>query len=223
MAASGFITILHMTDNPFTDPAATWNKRFEANDFIFGQEPNDYLRSQAALLRPGGRALCVADGEGRNSVWLAAQGMKVDAFDIAQVGVAKARKLAAQAGVSVNYSVADCDQWPWPVGAYDLVAAIFIQFADPAMRERLFAHMIEALAPGGLLVLQGYTPEQLTHKTGGPPLLAHLYTEELLRNTFAALDILELKAYEADLTEGTQHKGRSALVGMVARKRGINP
>ncbi len=209
-----------MTDKPFNDPAATWNKRFEAGEFIFGQEPNEYLRSHAALLRPGGRALCVADGEGRNSVWLAAQGLEVDAFDIAEVGVAKARKLAAQAGVSVNYSVADCDQWRWPVGAYDLVAAIFIQFADPAMRERLFAHMVDALAPGGLLVLQGYTPEQLVHKTGGPPLVEHLYTEALLRDAFAALEILELKSYEADLSEGTQHKGRSALVGLVARKRG---
>jgi SAM-dependent methyltransferase len=208
-----------MTANSFSDAAATWNKRFEGDEFIFGQEPNAYLRSHAALLAPAGRVLCVADGEGRNSVWLAAQGHRVDAFDIAELGVAKARKLAAAAGVTVNYSVADCDGWAWPEAAYDAVVAIFVQFADPAMRERLFANMVRALRPGGLLVLQGYTPRQLEYKTGGPGIESHLYTEAMLRSAFAALEIVELSDYEAELTEGRQHHGRSALIGMVARKR----
>lgn len=207
-----------MSDKPFADAAATWNKRFEGDGFIFGQEPNEYLRAQAARLQPGGRALCVADGEGRNSIWLAQQGLLVDAFDIAELGVAKARRWAQQAQVAVNYSVADCDQWAWPQAHYDVVAAIFVQFADPAMRERLFAHMQRALRPGGLLILQGYTPQQLQYKTGGPPLLSHLYTEAMLREAFAALQIIELREYESDLTEGAQHRGRSALVGLVAQK-----
>ena len=207
-----------MTNNTFPDAAATWNKRFESEDFIFGLEPNQYLRAQASLLAPGGRVLCVADGEGRNSVWLARQGMRVDAFDISEVGVAKARKLAADSGVAVDYSVADCDQWAWPAETYDAVVAIFVQFADPAMRERLFANMVRSLKSGGLLVMQGYTPRQLEYKTGGPPILSHLYTEELLRASFTTLDIIELHEYEAELTEGTQHRGRSALIGLVARK-----
>jgi SAM-dependent methyltransferase len=207
-------------DTPaFTDPAGTWNKRFETADYIFGIEPNDYLRAKAHRLAPGGRVLCVADGEGRNSVWLARQGLRVDAFDIAEVGVAKARKLADDARVRVNFDVADCDAWPWPVDTYDAVAAIFIQFADPAMRERLFARMATALKPGGLLVLQGYTPRQLEYKTGGPPILSHLYTADMLRDAFAALEIIELDEYEADLCEGSHHAGRSALVGMIARRR----
>ncbi len=207
-----------MSTSAFTDPAGTWNKRFEAADYIFGIEPNEYLRAKTQMLARAGRVLCVADGEGRNSVWLARQGMRVDAFDIAEVGVAKARKLATDAGVTVNYDVADCDAWPWPVDAYDAVVAIFVQFADPAMRERLFAHMAAALKPGGLLVLQGYTPRQLEYKTGGPPILSHLYTAEMLREAFAALEIIELDAYEAELSEGNHHAGRSALVGMIARK-----
>jgi SAM-dependent methyltransferase len=161
----------------------------------------------------------VADGEGRNSVWLAHQGMRVEAFDIAEVGVAKAKKLAADANVAVEFSVADCEQWPWPVEAYDAVVAIFVQFADPAMRERLFANMIGSLKRGGVLVLQGYTPKQLEYKTGGPPFESHLYTADLLRTAFAALQIVELREYEAELSEGTQHHGRSALIGLVARKR----
>lgn len=207
-----------MNKPAFADPAVTWNRRFADAGYIFGTEPNVYLRHHADKLAPGGRVLCVADGEGRNSVWLARQGMQVDAFDIAETGVDKAKKLAAAAGLTVNYAVADCDGWPWPVDAYDAVVAIFIQFAEPAMRERLFERMIAALKPGGLLVLQGYTPKQLEYKTGGPPILSHLYTADMLRAGFSALDIIELHEYEADLSEGSQHAGRSALVAMIARK-----
>ncbi|MBU6257662.1 MAG: class I SAM-dependent methyltransferase [Burkholderiales bacterium] len=207
-----------MSQTPFPDAATTWNQRFTSEHYIFGREPNEFLRAQARLLAPGGRALCVADGEGRNSVWLARQGLRVEAFDIAETGVAKARRLAAEAGVEVDFSVADCDHWPWPVAAYDTVAAIFVQFADPPLRERLFAHIVRALKPGGLLVLQGYTPRQLEFKTGGPPFLSHLYTAQMLRSAFAELEIIELREYEAELTEGTQHSGRSALIGLVARR-----
>jgi SAM-dependent methyltransferase len=207
-----------MTGSSFPDAAATWNKRFENEAYIFGLEPNEYLRAHASLLVAGSRVLCVADGEGRNSVWLARLGMRVDAFDISEVGVAKARKLAADSQVSVDFSVADCDQWPWPVEIYDTVVAIFVQFADPPMRERLFASMVRSLKRGGLLVLQGYTVKQLEYKTGGPPILSHLYTAELLRTTFARLQVGELREYEAHLTEGTQHQGRSALIGLLARK-----
>ena len=207
-----------MNTTSFPDAATTWNKRFENADYIFGLEPNEYLRAHAALLAPGSRVLCVADGEGRNSVWLARQGLRVDAFDISGVGVAKARKLAADAEVKVEFSVADCDQWPWPAATFDAVVAIFVQFADPAMRGRMFANIVRTLKPGGVLVLQGYTPKQLEYKTGGPPILSHLYTAELLRTAFASLQIVELREYEAELTEGTQHHGRSALIGMIARK-----
>ena len=207
-----------MTASAFPDATAMWDKRFEREDYIFGLEPNEYLRSHAGRLAPAGRVLCVADGEGRNSVWLARRGMRVDAFDISAVGVAKARRLAAEAGVAVEFSVADCERWPWPVDAYDTVAAIFVQFADPAMRERLFVNIVRALKPGGLLVLQGYTPRQLEYKTGGPPILSHLYTEAMLRAAFGGLQIEELREYEAHLSEGTQHAGRSALIGLLARK-----
>jgi hypothetical protein len=99
------------------------------------------------------------------------------------------------------------------------VAAIFVQFADPALRERLFAHMQSSLKPGGTLLLQGYTPKQLEYRTGGPPLLSHLYTTDMLREAFAAMDIVELRDYEADVAEGSGHHGRSALIGLVARRR----
>jgi SAM-dependent methyltransferase len=203
----------------FADAAQTWNQRFREDGYIFGTEPNAWLAEHASVWRVGQRVLCVADGEGRNSVWLAGRGLGVDAFDIADAGVAKARRLAAARGVAVNFAVADCDALNWPEAVYDGVAAIFVQFADPAMRERLFANMKRCLRPGGVLVLQGYTPKQLEYKTGGPPKLSHLYTPQLLREAFADFDLLQLRDYEAELAEGDRHHGRSALVGLVARRR----
>ncbi len=208
---------------PFTNPADTWNRRFAEADYLFGTEPNVWLREHAGVWQPGERVLCVADGEGRNSVWLARQKLQVDAFDISEVAVAKARRLAEQQGVAVNFSVADCDAFAWAEGAYDGVAAIFIQFADPALRERLFARIVRSLKPGGVLVLQGYTPQQLEFRTGGPPVLSHLYTEDLLRAAFASLDILTLRSYEAMVREGAGHHGQSALVGLVARRPAGKP
>ncbi len=203
----------------YADAAETWNRRFAGDDYLFGTEPNAWLREHAGVWQPGQRVLCVADGEGRNSVWLARQGLVVDAFDVAEQGLAKARRLATAQGVSVNFSLSDCDGFAWPEAACDGVAAIFIQFADPALRQRLFARIVQSLKPGGTLLLQGYTPQQLVYKTGGPPILSHLYTEPMLREAFAALEIVDLRAYEAEVHEGSGHHGRSALIGLVARRR----
>ena len=207
-----------VTNAPFFQSAETWNERYSAPGFAFGTQPNAYLSDRRALFEPGKSALAVADGEGRNSVWLAQQGLNVDAFDISPVGVAKARQLAQQASVAVNYHVDSCDGWDWQPAAYDYVVAIFVQFADPEMRRRLFANMVAALKPGGLLVLQGYTPKQLDYNTGGPGQLDHLYTEEMLTSAFSALELVDMQVYEAELDEGARHSGMSALIGMVGRK-----
>lgn len=204
----------------FTDPAGTWNQRFGGEAYLFGTEPNEFLRQHAKALPRSGRVLCVADGEGRNSVWLAQQGHRVDAFDISPVGVAKAQRLAEREGVKVNYAVADCDALEWPKNVYDAVVAIFVQFATPEQRARLFAGMQRCLKPEGVIILQGYTPKQLEYKTGGPPVASHLYTREMLGDAFEDMDSLHLYEYEAEVAEGTGHKGRSALIGMVARKAG---
>ena len=202
----------------FSNPAQTWDTRFSTDSYIFGTEPNVWLSQHRALLQPGMRVLAVADGEGRNSVWMAQQGLQVDAFDISSVGVGKAIKLAQQAGVDVNFHISSAEEFDWKIGEYDAVVAIFIQFADPDTRATLFQRMVSALKPDGLILLQGYTPKQLEYKTGGPPLANHLYTEELLRESFSDMDIVELVSYEDVLREGTQHSGLSALIGLVARK-----
>jgi SAM-dependent methyltransferase len=205
--------------NGFANPRETWDARFDRGDYIFGTAPNVFLASQGARLTAGQRALCVADGEGRNSVWLAQQGLAVTAFDIAPRGVAKARALAAQAGVVIDYHVAGVEDWDWTPETFDLVAAIFVQFAPPPVRAKLFAGMLATLKRGGILLLQGYTPRQLDYRTGGPPNADHLYTPQLLRETFAAQEIVELREHDDVLAEGTQHSGMSALIDCVVRRR----
>ncbi|MCX7216357.1 MAG: class I SAM-dependent methyltransferase [Burkholderiales bacterium] len=202
----------------FANPRETWDARFSSDEYIFGTEPNVWLAQHADLFKPGMRVLAVADGEGRNSVWMAQQGLQVDAFDISPVGIEKAKKLAQQQGVEVNFSIHGVEDYPWTTGDYDAVVAIFIQFADPDTRATLFKRMKSALKPDGVVLLQGYTPKQLEYKTGGPPNLSHLYTEGLLQDAFGDLDISELRTYEDILTEGTQHHGQSALIGLVARR-----
>ena len=195
-----------------------WNGRFAAPGFVFGTAPNAFLASQAPRFSPGMSALCVADGEGRNSVWLAKQGLRVTAFDFSPVGLAKAKAFAAREGVAIDYRLADVNDWNWDERRYDVVAGIFIQFVGPAERARMFAGMARALKPGGLLVLEGYGPKQLEYATGGPKKLENLYTEALLSESFRDLEILHLAAYDAEVDEGAGHKGMSALVDLVARK-----
>lgn len=198
---------------------ASWDARFNQAGFLFGLEPNRFLVAQRHRLTPASRILSVADGEGRNSVWLAQQGMSVVAFDFSPVAVDKARRLAAEQGVSVDYRVATVDEWDWQPAAFDAVVAIFVQFAPPDRRARLFAGMQRTLKPGGLLLVQGYTPRQLIFRTGGPDRADQLYTSQLLRELLHECEIVELLEHEAELAEGCAHFGRSALLDCVARKR----
>lgn len=198
-----------------------WNQRYQnADGQLFGSDANLFLQEEAAKLPANQRILCVADGDGRNSIFLAKQGHQVDAFDVAEVGVAKARECAAQQGVAVNYSVAGMDDWAWPQDTYDVVAGIFIQFADPETRARKWQLIARALRPGGLLVLQGYGPRQIEYNTGGPRQAANLYTMDLLREELGSLFEIELLT-EADveLFEGKFHHGMSHLVSCFARRR----
>jgi len=207
----------HVIVNPNAE-LDRWNARFSAEGFVFGAEPNAFLASQSARLAPGMSALCVADGEGRNSVWLARQGLAVTAFDFSPVGLAKAKKLAERSGVKVDTRQADVNDWDWDAARYDAVAAIFVQFTPPAQRTRMFEGMVRALKPGGVLILEGYRPEQLRYGTGGPKQVENLYTEALLRDSFASLEILHLASYDDAVDEGAGHKGMSALIDLVARK-----
>lgn len=203
----------------FKDATQFWNERFDQEEFIFGKEPNEYLVEKARQhLKVNDKVLCIADGEGRNGVWLAKQGMNVVGFDASDIALAKAKKFAQENHVQVDYSFSDTDSFDWQVNEYDAVVGIFIQFADPAMRERIFRQTYQTLKPGGIFILQGYTPKQLEYKTGGPSLIEHLYTEDLIRDLAKDFTILELTSYEKELSEGPRHTGMSGILGLVARK-----
>lgn len=197
---------------------ARWNARFASEDFVFGTRPNAFLAAQAGYLKPGLEALAIADGEGRNGVFLAKRGLKVRSVDFSPVAVAKAKRLAAREGVELAVECADLATWDWGVARFDVIAGIFFQFADAALRPLIFRRIRETLKPGGVLILQGYRPEQLAYGTGGPKQLDHLYTAAMLRDAFAGFEILHLAEHDEPLDEGSGHKGMSALVDLVARK-----
>lgn len=197
---------------------SAWDERYASEDYLFGTEPNGFLVSQRHLLKPDMSCLAVADGEGRNGVWLAQQGLQVLSVEASAVALAKAKKLAQQRGVAIDFEQADLAHWQWGENRFDVVAAIFIQFAPPALREQMFAGIRHCLKPGGLLLLQGYTPRQLEYKTGGPPVAENMYTEALLRNAFGDMEIMHLREHDDHIGEGTGHSGMSALIDLVARK-----
>ncbi|HEV8015937.1 MAG TPA: class I SAM-dependent methyltransferase [Stellaceae bacterium] len=202
-----------------TRELAQWNERFDREDYWFGTEPTPFLADQAHRLQPGMAALSIADGEGRNGVWLARQGLKVTTVDLSPKAIAKAQRLAARFGVAVETINADLEAWDWGPPRFDLVVGILFQFAGPAWRDGIFRAMKDVLKPGGLIMIQGYRPEQIAYGTGGPPFVENLYTADLLRAAFAELEILHLAEYDREQPEGMQQRGgMCALIDLVARK-----
>lgn len=202
------------------DHEAFWSARYRGvgDDYLFGTAPNKFLAAQAENFGAGMSVLSVADGEGRNAVWLAEQGCQVTATEISPVALEKAAKLARGRNVTVDLVQADILNWDWPREEFDAVIGIFIQFATPAERPRQLAGMKQAVKSGGLLFLQGYTPKQLEYRTGGPSSVENLYTAEMLREFFADWEIVSLHEHEDTIEEGSAHIGRSALIDLVARK-----
>jgi len=201
-----------------TSELERWQTRFGTPGYLFGTEPNAFLKSQAHRLRPGGSALSVADGEGRNGVWLAQQGLDVLAIDFAAAALEKSRVLAAERGVRLRTEVADITTWRWPEEAFDAVAVIFVQVVFPDARVAFFQNLKRTLKPGGLLLMQGYRTEQLAYRTGGPPEAERLYTRALLQDAFGDMAQLEIREHDSVLSEGTAHVGMSALIDLVAKK-----
>lgn len=195
-----------------------WDERYATDEYVFGTEPNAFLVSQQQWLKPGMSCLALADGEGRNGVWLAQQGLRVRSVEASPVALKKAKQLAAQRGVELDFELADLAHWQWDAHRFDVVVGIFIQFAPPPLRAQMFAGIKQCLKPGGLLLLQGYTPKQLEYKTGGPPLAEHMYTEALLRAEFGEMEWLHFAEHDDVIEEGCGHRGMSALIDLVARK-----
>ncbi|MDH5395695.1 MAG: class I SAM-dependent methyltransferase [Gammaproteobacteria bacterium] len=194
-----------------------WDSRYAEEGFAYGTEANTYLTSLASIFRSGDKVLVIGDGEGRNGVWLAEQGCDVVSIDSSKVGVEKAQKLAMDRGVKMDAICADLTGWQWPEAEFDFVVIIYVHF-PPQIREMLHHKVVSALKPGGQLVMESFTPEQLNYSSGGPPVLEMLYTAEMMKNDFNGLEITQLEECITDLNEGKYHCGEGAVVRLLARK-----
>jgi len=198
-------------------PNAQWNLRYSDEEYFYGTTPNDFLRENAHLI-PRGSVLCVADGEGRNSVFLATTGRDVSSVDISDVGVAKTKKLASEKGVSVDAQVGDLADFDLGRNKWQGVISIFAHLPI-SLRQDLHRRVIDSLAPGGVVLLEAYTVDQIGRGTGGPQVPELLMGAESLSQEFSSLEIIHLKELERDVVEGSGHTGLAAVVQLIARKR----
>lgn len=194
-----------------------WNERYSSEQYRYGVIPNEFLARTAPLLPKNAKVLSLAEGEGRNAVFLASLGHRVTGVDASSVGMQKAQRLAAGRGVKIETVVAELAEYVIEPGAWDAVVSIFCHL-PPDLRRRVFRAAVEGLRPGGLMILEAYTPRQLELRTGGPPVPELLYTADALREDFGGLELTRLEELEREVHEGDLHNGRSAVVQLVGVK-----
>lgn len=192
-----------------------WDDRYAGSDYLFGTAPNDFLKSVANRLTPNSQILCLADGEGRNGVYLATLGHKVTAIDQSRVGLEKAKKLAEQKQVSIETIEADLAEYDLGVESWDCIVSIFFHIPS-AVRAHIYPRIITALKPGGILVLESYTPEQLNYGTGGPPIADLMLTKDELAQNFSEMNLEHLQELERKVIEGAGHTGLASVVQLLA-------
>ncbi len=199
---------------------ARFDERFSAAGYFYGKEPNAFLVSQAQLLQPGQKALVPGDGEGRNGVWLAGQGLDVTSFDPSSVGVEKIKQLAIEKGVTIKAEVGDLANWDWVPDAFDLVVLTYVH-VDPEIRRVGHAGAWRTLKSGGRVILEGFSPRQhemvKAGAKGGPKEMDRLFSKTMMREEFPGA-LFEILEDTDDVFEGESHSGRCAVLRMVARK-----
>ena len=195
-----------------------WDARYSEPGYAYGTAPNDFLRAMAGRIPPG-PVLCLAEGEGRNAVFLAELGHAVTAVDASAVGLAKAASLARARAVGLETVHADLADFSIKEGAWAGIVSVFAHL-PPALRARLHASVVKGLRPGGVYLLEAYTPQQLAFGTGGPPDAELLMTADALRRELAGLELEICQEVERDVVEGRFHSGRAAVVQLLGRRPG---
>ena len=194
-----------------------WNSRYNTEDFVYGREPNVFFARTLGPLSPG-KLLLPGEGEGRNAVYAASLGWEVDAFDQSRVGSEKAERLAREMKVQISYRVCDILEFPFNAGTYDAVALIFIH-APSALRKMLHQAVVEALKPGGIVILEAFHTTQLGRDSGGPQSIDLLFSKEMLLEDFGSLEIELIEETEVDLDEGLFHGGAAKVLRFKGRKK----
>ncbi len=195
-----------------------WDSLYQRQEYVYGTAPNRYLLAYSALLQPGMKALAAGDGEGRNGIWLASQGLAVVSVDLSPFGIEKARRLGEKNGSALDFECCDLTDWGWPVEAYDLVVATYLHL-KPRDREHVHHRMVEALRLGGLVILEAFDRRQLINLPPNSHDADSLYTTAILRRDFRDLEILEVQNVVANLDEGCMHQGEAEVVHLLGRKR----
>lgn len=193
-----------------------WNQRYSEETFAYGEEANAYVTAVAGQLPPG-RALEIGCGQGRNAVFLAQRGMTVTGVDSSEIGLERGAELAARRHVDVEWMHADLNSFEPGHGCWEVIVSTFVHM-PPDLRRDVHGKLVEALHPGGVLVLEAYTPAQLEYGTGGPPVLAMLVTLDDLRADFAGLEFEHAVEIVRPVHEGRFHTGEAAVVQVFARK-----
>jgi len=196
--------------------ASFWDERYGRDGYFYGTEPNDHLAAMAHLI-PAGPVLCLAEGEGRNAVFLAQRGHAVTAVDLSATGLAKAEALARARGVAITTRVTDLADYAMAPSAWAGIIATWAHLPPP-LRRAVHAKVVTGLQPGGVFILEAYTPAQLAFGTGGPQDATLLMTLAALREELAGLEFLVARDCERDINEGPGHHGRSAVVQICARR-----
>lgn len=194
-----------------------WNERYSHEAYAFGTSPNDFLTASVNLFSQPSRILCLAEGEGRNAVFLALEGHEVYAVDQSEAGKAKALKLAKEHGVSIHYQIGDLSQYDMGIGAWDGIISISAH-TPSVLRKHILTSAKHALKPGGIFLLEGYNAEQLRYGTGGPKDEDMLFSLDELNAAFCDCTILHAKNTIRDIQEGLYHSGKSSVTQFIARK-----
>lgn len=195
-----------------------WDERYAGTGWAYGDQPNDFLVAVADRLPPAGRVLCLAEGQGRNAVFLAQRGHTVTAVDLSAVGLARARELAAARGVTVATVQADLATYDLGEACWDAIVAIWAH-TPSTVRRPLHRRVVTALRPGGAFVLEAYRPEQIPLATGGPRDPDLLPTVDELRADLLGLELAHVAAIDRHVREGALHDGPSAVVQVLAFRR----
>jgi 2-polyprenyl-3-methyl-5-hydroxy-6-metoxy-1,4-benzoquinol methylase len=193
-----------------------WDERYARQEYIYGIEPNSFLKEKLRSIIPG-RILFPAEGEGRNAIYAATLGWETDAFDQSVEGKKKALQLASQNHVQINYSIQSLDDWNPEPDQYDCIALIFVHLPE-ALRKQVHQSAFEALKPGGTLILEAFSINQLTRASGGPKIAGLLFTTDQINNDFNAFSEVEILETQVILNEGPLHQGIADVIRLTCRK-----
>ncbi|ASA55059.1 class I SAM-dependent methyltransferase [Vibrio gazogenes] len=194
-----------------------WDDRYQVDTYIYGKEPNDFLRESVKNQAiPLGKVLCLADGEGRNSVYLAKCGYEVTAVDLSAVAIEKARQFAAEQDVSVNFIQADLDEFDLGQEKWQAIVAVFCHL-PPVVRQKLHQSLPISLKTNGVYLVEGYTPEQLRYRTGGPSEADMMLSRQILIQELPTLSPWYIEEREREIHEGVMHRGRSHVVQAIMK------